>query len=330
MKRILYFLLALLVLSITGVYILSQRIIPTQITYGVSFSKLHADDLHLDWKETYLALLNDLSIKHLRLSAHWPMVEPEEGLFHFDELDFQMNEAASHTADVILAVGRRLPSWPECHDPAWALNLSTQERQQKQLSFMAEVVNRYKQNPALKYWQVENEAYLYFAPQYCGTFDESFFEKEIALVRKLDPVHPVLLTDSGEVGKWYRAWQHADVFATSLYLYVWYDRFGFIRYPIGPWFFRAKLTLVELLYEKKPAILSELGAEPWLPKPLVSASLDEQLQHMSLDRMRELVTFASKTGFSEQYLWGAEWWYYMKKNGHPEFWNYAKELYSKK
>lgn len=302
----------------------------TPVVYGVSFSKLHADELYLDWKEVYGAILGELGVKHLRLSAHWTMVEPNDNEFHFDELDYQMKEAEAHGADVVLAVGRRAPGWPECHDPAWVKDLSIIERQDKQIQYMTEVVNRYKNAPNLKYWQVENEPFLYFAPQYCGEFDESFLQKELALVRELDPAHKVLVTDSGEFGRWYKAKRYGDVFGTSLYLYVWYEHLGFVRYPILPGFFRIKHMVTNMLVGEKETLLIELGSEPWLPQPIAKTPIDEQLQRMSLDRLKSIVTFASRTGFSTQYMWGAEWWYYMKGNGHPEFWDFGKGLYLSK
>src|SRR3990167_9998348 len=87
--------------------------------YGVSFSRFHADELELDWKETYLAILHDLCVRNFRFSAHWHITEPKEGKFNFTELDFQIKEAEKKNASVILAVGRRLPGWPECHEPEW-------------------------------------------------------------------------------------------------------------------------------------------------------------------------------------------------------------------
>ena len=329
MIRFLFKLVVFSALLAAFVSVLSRRDIPDHIDYGVSFSKLHADELQLDWKEVYGAILDDLGVRRLRLTAHWPMIEPKPGVFQFDELDYQMNEALSRDASVILVVGRRAPGWPECHNPDWSKDLSQDEREQHVLSYVASVVNRYKHHATLKYWQVENEAFLTkFAPEYCGGFSERFLDTEIALVRSLDPEHPILLTDSGEVGRWYRAWKRADVFATSMYLYVWFEPFGPIRYPMGPWYFRAKLNVLELLFGKKPAILSELGAEPWLAQPIADSSLEKQLARMSFDKFNEVIDFAKHSSFSEQYLWGAEWWFYMKQRGYPEFWNRAKILFA--
>src|SRR3989344_2375726 len=153
-------------------------------TYGVSFSRFHSDELKLDWRETYLAILDDLKVRDFRFSAHWPLTEPEEGKFNFSELDFQIKEAEKRNATVILAVGRRLPGWPECHEPKW---LKNDEKETRLLNYITEVVNRYKDSPAIKYWQVENEPYLtFFSRSTCGVLDEKLLEKEVTLVQQLD------------------------------------------------------------------------------------------------------------------------------------------------
>ncbi|MDO8514341.1 MAG: beta-galactosidase [bacterium] len=305
-----------------------MRALPAHTDYGVSFSKLHADELHLDWKATYLAILDDLGVKKLRLSAHWPMIEPQKDTFNFMELDFQMREAAGHGASVILAVGRKTPGWPECHTPRWVEGLSTSDEHAARVAYITAVVERYRNSPALGMWQVENEPFLNFARSICGEPDEDFFAEEIALVRSLDPKHKILVTDGGEFGLWYKARRHGDIFGSTMYLYVWSTHIGYWRYPISAGFFRFKQNLLDAIAGKKPSISIEVGLEPWLAHPIVEVSLDEQLQHMSMDRFDEILSFASKTGFSEEYLWGAEWWYYMKeKHEHPEFWDAAKKLY---
>ena len=308
-------------------YVLSTRTIPTEVTYGVSFSKLHADELNLDWKATYRALLEDLGVQHLRLSATWPMIEPREGEFDFSALDYQMRLAETHGADVVLAVGRKTPGWPECHFPDWTTELDLEKEHSARLTYMKAVVERYKTSPALRYWQVENEPFLNFATERCGIVDEKFFAEEIALVRTLDPQHKVIVTDGGEFGVWRKAHRYGDVFGSTMYLYVWTKHIGYWRYPIGAGFFTFKQNIIDWMFGSKPMVLIELGLEPCLHKPIVDTSLDEQLQHMDMGRFEEIIGFAKQSGFSEQYLWGGEWWYYMKEKGHPEFWERAKSMF---
>jgi hypothetical protein len=323
--------------------------------YGVSFSKFHSDELKLGWRRVYLALLDDLKVRNFRLSAHWPNTEPAEGKFNFSELDFQMQEAQKRGASVILAVGRRLPGWPECHDPQWIQNLEPSKessqssppgqakfkdqkeflefRNKKLLEYIAAVVNRYRGFDNLKYWQVENEPYFNaFASSACGVFDENFFKKEIALVRQIDPGRPILLTDSGEWGTWHKAYKNGDAFGTTMYLYVYFKQWGLsepIKYPLIPAFYRIKQNIIEILFGKKPSLVIELSTEPWLLQPIIDTPVEVQLERMGIDKFREMINFGRKTGFDTFYLWGAEWWYWMKtQQNHPEFWEEAKTLFT--
>src|SRR3989338_4568513 len=308
-----------------------------EFTYGISFSRFHADELGLDWKEVYLAVLNDLGVKNFRFSAHWPLTEPQPGIYNFKELDFQIQEAQKKGASVILAVGRRLPGWPECHEPEWLKNelskiqdqgKKTEFKRETLLRYIEEVVNRYKGYGNIKYWQVENEPFLeFFSRTTCGELDENLLDEEIELVRRLDPSRPILLTDSGEFGTWVGAYERGDIFGTSMYLYIWNRKIGPFRYPIGPVFFRIKQNLTRLIYGKKQAIVIELSSEPWLLQSIVETPVDIQLQRMGIDKFNEMLNFSAQTGFDTFYLWGAEWWYWMRFQNHPEFWDRAGELY---
>lgn len=300
--------------------------------YGVSFSRFHADELGLDWKETYLAVLNDLGIRNFRFSAHWPLTEPEKDKYNFSELDFQFKEAEKKDASIILAVGHRLPGWPECHTPEWVEKLSDEQHEQELLKYIEIVVDRYKDSPSLRYWQIENEPFLVlFSRAHCGMHNERVREilrKEIDLVRRLDSSHSVVVTDSGEFGDWFRAYSQGDVFGTSLYLYVWPRSVGFpIRYPITPAFFRIKYNLVRLILGAKPSFIIELSTEPWLLQPIVETSIETQLDRMGIDKFNEMIDFSGKIGLNGFYLWGAEWWYWLKQQGYPDHWERARKLF---
>src|SRR3989344_2748370 len=247
-----------------------------------------------------------------------------------------MNEARKREVSVILAVGRRLPGWPECHEPDWlsqsgsTTNYSlptTHYNQERILKYIEAVVRRYRGYENIKYWQVENEPYLaFFSRSLCGELDEEFLQKEIELVKKLDPARPVLLTSSGEFDPWFKTYKRADVFGSSMYLYVWWET-GPFRYPITPAFFRIKQNIVDLIYGQKPKVLIELAAEPWLLQPIVNTDIKIQQERMGTDKFKEMIKFSSQTGFGEQYLWGAEWWYWLKKQGLSDHWNEAQKLF---
>jgi len=76
-------------------------------------------------------------------------------------------------------------------------------------------------------------------------------------------------------------------------------------------------------------ICVELQAEPWGPKLLYDTSLEEQKKTMTPAKFSENLGFAKKTGLDTFYLWGGEWWYWMKeKQEDNSFWNQAKELFT--
>jgi hypothetical protein len=329
MKKFFVVFLSIIALGALVLFLLTQETPPEKITYGVSFSKLRAEEHNLDWQETYLAILDDLDVRHFRLAAHWPMVEPAQGEYDFSVLDYQFAEAEKRDATIILSVGRRLPSWPECHIPKWTENLTEKEQSEALLNYIEAVVTRYRDSPALRVWQVENEPFLeVFAYEHCGDLDTELLDTEIALVRSLDPNHPILITDSGNLGIWLPAYKRGDLFGTSVYRYLWNPDLGPFKSMLPAWFYRAKGNLAELLYGEKEIILIELSAEPWLLIPIREASLEKQFSMMNIERFREILSFAEKTHFEKQYLWGAEWWFALKAQGHPEFWNEGKKLFT--
>ena len=311
-------------------FLLAQKSVPEQITYGMSFNTMYANELGLDWKQTYDAIIDELGVRHFRLAAHWPMVEPQPGTYNFTELDYQIKRAEEVGATVILAVGRRLPRWPECHVPEWARALTEEEQQAAQLVMMTQVVERYKGSSAVMWWQVENEPFLsVFAFDHCGELDIEFLEEEIALVKSLDGTRPVLVTDSGNLGTWHGAYTRGDIFGTSVYVHLWNPELGPLKTIVPPWFYRVKDNVMAVLFGEKPTVLIELSAEPWLVEPIVQAPLEVQFTRMNLEKFEEILQYAADTRFDRQYLWGAEWWYWLHLQDRSEMWERGKALYLK-
>ena len=307
---------------------LAQKAEPEVITYGMSFNTPYARELGLDWQAAYDAILDELGVRQLRLAAHWPMVEPIPNVYNFAELDYQIARAEEVGAEVVFAVGRRLPRWPECHTPDWAQDISTQERNASQLRYMETVINRYKNSPAIATWQVENEPFLaVFAFDYCGELDTDFLDTEIDLVRQLDPTRPILVTDSGNLGTWSGAYSRGDLFGTSVYVHFWNPELGQFRTLLPSWFYRVKDNLMALRYGEKPTYLIELSAEPWLLEPIVDVPLDIQFTRMNLEKFEDILTYAKGTRYQMQYLWGAEWWYWLHIQGRSEMWERGKKLF---
>lgn len=320
----------LLLACAISLYTLAQKPIPAEITYGMSFNTLYANELGLDWQETYDAFLDDLGVRHLRLAAHWPMVEPRQDVYNFDELDYQVQRAEEVGATVVLAIGRRLPRWPECHVPEWAESLAWEEQQSEILALLELIIRRYQNSSAITYWQIENEPYLSaFAREHCTPLDETFLQAEIDFVRSLDPTRPILVTDSGNLGTWYRPYQKGDAFGTSVYVHFWNPELGQFRTVLPSWFYRVKDNLLQLRYGEKETMLIELSAEPWLVAPVTEVPLDVQFTRMNMEKFTDILAYAEGTRYEKQYLWGGEWWYWLKLQDEPAFWERGQALFSK-
>lgn len=324
--------LALVLLAlVVGVAWWQVRKVPDNpnVQFGVTFASKRAVDLYgLDPKRAYLAILDDLGVRRMRLVAYWDQIERERGTYDWDLLDFQMREAEQRGVQVLLAAGLRLPGWPECHAPDWTTTLSSAERDDRAVAFMRAVVERYRPSTAIWGWQVENEPFLGGFGE-CPGYNADLVDRETKLVRELDD-RAIVVTDSGELGRWWRAARRADIFGTTMYRTVWDRRIGYVHYPMGPIFFRIKAWIVRWFAGTKRTIVVELQGEPWGPKQNPELSLEEMAKSMNPEKLRDMVRFERDTGFDEAYFWGAEWWYWMKmRQGKPEMWEEAKKLFSR-
>lgn len=298
-----------------------------ELDYGITFSKKQALDLGLDWREAYTAMFDDLGVRKIRLSAYWDEVEEKRGEFSWESLDWQIEEAGKRGAEIILAIGGRLPRWPECHFPSWYNVLAEEEKKVELLDYIEATVLRYQDDKNIKSWQVENEPFL---PHFgeCPSLDKRLLDAEIALVKKLDS-RPVIITDSGELSLWVPAAKRADIFGTTMYLDTYSSALNnYVHYPIEPGFFRFKKNISRLFAKPEKWLVIELQGEPWGPIPFQNMSREERDKTMSLEKFKNVLEFSSQTGFREFYFWGAEWWYWEKeKQENPDFWEEAKKLY---
>jgi hypothetical protein len=292
--------------------------------FGVTYSAKMATQLGLDWQEAYLAVLDDLGVREIRIPVYWDQIESESGQYDFSKYDWMLSEGAKRDAKFIVNIGYRLPRWPECHAPVWVDTQSDVIRHQEILLMLSEVVKRYKDRDEIKYWQVENEPFLDVFGV-CPKSDPEFLQEEVALVRSLDS-RPIIISGSGELSTWRKESSAGDIFATTLYRVVWGERFGYIRYPIPAWIYSLKANINHIPEGKR--IISELQAEPWVPEgSLGDLSSFEAKKSLDINQFKANAQYAINVNFDKSYLWGVEWWYEQSKNGHPEYWDFAKTLF---
>lgn len=288
---------------------------------GFSFDPQYAEYLGLDPKKTFDTIINDWKFKYLRLSVHWDVVEKDRGQFDFSLMDYYLGEAQKNGVKVLLAIGNKTPRWPECHFPEWSKSLAKNENRAELLNYLKTTVERYKNNPAVEIWQVENEPFL--GPSAggfgsCVKISPEELSEEIALVKSTDATHPVLVADSGELSNWQETSRVADYFGTTMYRVTWNKYTGYWSYGWLPAiYYRTKLARLDRSADT--AFIVELQAEPWAPhNNLKDLSIEEQNKSMDLNRLKKNIEFANHVSVSRTYLWGAEWWVWLKEKGYNE------------
>jgi hypothetical protein len=299
----------------------------TPVEYGMTFSRPYAQgDLGLDPDEVLTAALDDLGIRRFRIAAYWKFIQPQRNTWDFADLDRDILAIGDRKGTITLAIGRKLPRWPECWEPDWWKHLSPSEQQAENLNYLQTVVERYRENPAITAWQVENEPHFEYGD--CGKTDPAFLKQEIDLVRRLDPTRPVYTTDSGELSLWTTFGTDVNRLGVSVYRVVRNPTFGTWRYVfLPPSFYRRKAELLRP-FGVQDIYVSEFQMEPWSNKALLETPVDEQFKTFDLKQMKANVDYASNMGLSPVDFWGVEWWYWMKtKQNHPEFWEEAKGIF---
>jgi hypothetical protein len=312
-------------LKIASNYPLKQTLQHRPDFFGVTFSTKFATELGLNWREVYAAMLDDLKVKEIRLPVYWDDIEATKDKYDFSQYDYMIQEGAKRHVHFIMNIGWRLPRWPECHAPEWAQTKSLAMTQASAIKMLEQVVNHYKNEPTIIYWQLENEPF-FDAFGVCPPSDENFFKAEMATVKKLDSSRPVIVSASGELSFWQKEAKYADIFGNTVYRVVWNNKLGYLRYPIPAWFYRFKAYLVGI----KPAnrLVIELQAEPWVPSgSMIYLSPVEASKSFSLAQFKANLQYAINIDFQRSYLWGVEWWYYQYKNGDKIYWELARGIF---
>ena len=290
--------------------------------FGVTYSWLYAEQLGLDYKETFNSLVDEMGVRYIRIPIYWSDVELNQGEFDWRKPDSLVDIAEDNDVEVTMVVGAKVPRWPECFIPDWAEKLSNLVQQEATLSFIEETVTRYKDSGAIVRWQVENEPFFPFGE--CPKVDAPQIKERVDLVRNLDD-RPIQMTVSGELGSWLDSAEAADILGISMYRQTWNDYFGYFIYPISPdyYYFRAKLVDGHT----QQVIVSELQAEPWFNEPIESRPIVDWYDTFTVEMFQDNINFAREAGLSEVYLWGAEWWYALRQAGEDRLWDEAQSIF---
>ncbi|HEY8489895.1 MAG TPA: beta-galactosidase [Dehalococcoidia bacterium] len=316
--------------------------------YGVNFSCRHAAWLGLDCRETYLAILDDLQVKHLRLSVYWSDVEPSPGRYDFEHLDWLLDEAAERDVQVLLTVGVKAQRYPEFYPPEWLVSAAEvparftfaedAEVEARALALVRHTVEHYAHHPAVAAWQVENEPYLpNIGPEKGWSVGRDLVLREIQVVRETDPLGRPVVVNHASHHRFDPYWRDilatADVLAQNVYTrkpfpLSWLGGLYVSPYRLGP--FTADLSRQARAADQagKALWITELQAEPW-ERADVRLLRQEQIGSIDLRRLEENLRLAANSGATRVYLWGAEWWYYqLEAFGDDRWWQAAREIFA--
>lgn len=279
---------------------------PTSHRYGVSFSIKQCRDFDIDPVKCLDWLINHAGFRRFRLMSYWNECETSQGTYDFAALDKQFEQIEHVGGTVTLCLGVRQPRWPESHWPEWALQLPKKQRYAALETFIKAVVEQYKSRASVVSYQLENEA-LNRSFGLNGDFSRRRLRNEFALVKKLDPKRPVIMTTSNSWGLPFSG-PMPDVIGFSLYRVIYANGgYGFSKTPI--WLYNLRAFLAKLLL-KRQSFIHELQLEPWGPKAIWEMPIAEQNKSMPTGQIRTNVRLAGSTGLHPTDLWGGEWWYW--------------------
>lgn len=277
--------------------------------YGVSFSVKQCRNFNISVHDCLFWLCKEMGFRRFRLMSYWNEVEKEQGVYDFSELDMQLKTIAAFDGVVTLCLGIKQPRWPEYHWPKWAKTLSDTDKTAAILQFIETVVNRYKNTPVVISWQLENEALLKGFGE-AIQIDRQRLKAEYALIKKLDPERPIIMSTSNGWGIPLRQPQ-PDIVGFSYYTVV-YRKGRYTRTIQKPWLHKIRKFLIRVLLHRS-VFVHELQLEPWGPTAIWKMPINEQDKSMNTEQIHKNLTDVYKINAYPIDLWGGEWWYWRFK-----------------
>jgi hypothetical protein len=330
--------------------------VPNPVQIGISFSPARAAYLGLDYRNAFTRL-EAMHFRVIRLSAYWDEVDRDG----YDQLDWLLHEAQRAHQPIVLTVGMKALGWPEFYIPPALLppgGLASGEDVADQpairdaaLTFVEQTVLRYRDNPSLIAWQVENEPFNRAGPQR-QWIDIGFVRDEITSVRQLDGHHRTLiinafshfnlLFDQASARQGFDLRQllgfdadsaerdglsvlkRGDVLGLDVYTAIGYQFLGQEHMSRADSDWPDQLARLRDLARSqgKQAWVTEAQAEPW------DASTDTFTNPRSTSpaAIRSLYVNLKDVGFTTILFWGSEYWLWRADEGDSRWLDTVKSI----
>jgi hypothetical protein len=323
---------------------------------GISFRPLQAADFGLEWRATLQELL-PYPFQLIRLGAYWDHIEPEPGVFHPDELDWQIEAAEGAGKQIILCVGPlKTFGYPEFFVPAQHLKRPFPEHSlikpsvypallEAAQAFITHLVERYKGRESIVAWQLEHEAVDPLGVEHSWRLEAAFVKAEAQALRAADPSRPVMMNGflptslPVRLNQWWRTRDQGDSLSLARHLadmvgIDYYSRHalaaigGRTLYLDGSqsgWQVRMRKQLLAwAAAHGKCLLVAEGQAEPWeavtTPPNPHGLGMYSCLPQRLIANYNTWMDAAGPGAPLYAYLfWGAEYWILRRQAGDPSY-----------
>lgn len=312
---------------------------------GTTFSQLQCRYMGLDYQEVFKRICS-LKFDRIRLCSYWNEIEPVENQFDFTTIDWLLEESQRQGIEVVLTVGMKAPRWPEFHFPDWvSARYDTSGGPEpvdqrspiadQALNFVSQVIQHTRMAPTLTYWQVENEPFTRLDITAGRFLSYEFVRREVQRVRsQMRPDQKLLMTSAitlpaAQLDEDEHAFQEslalADAVGINVYTKVPAGNSFIYLQPLPSYWQKLRAWQDHLSINGKEDWIAEAQAEPWEPNKLVAM---DKFNHPSSSprQATSLVNRVAEMGYSTVMLWGCEYWYWQKKNGHNLWWHTVEKL----
>lgn len=299
----------------------------------------------VDYRQVFQDICT-LGLDRIRLCAYWHDIQPRSNEFNFSQLDWLLDRCHQNNIEVVLAVGMKVPRWPEFHFPQWLsdryetsagkapLDKRSPAVADLALNLVDRVVSHCRYAPALRYWQVENEPFTQLEITGGRYLSPEFVSQEVALVRsRLWETQKILLTNAIHLPSpnldedepaFRSSLMNADAVGFNVYTKVPAGNSGAYLEPTVDFWNQLQQWQLQLSSSDREAWIAEAQAEPWEPQKLVA--LDRaNYPSATPQRLRSLVQTLASLNYNTVLLWGCEyWWWHYRNNRNLWWWTVQK------
>ncbi len=324
--------------------------------YGFSYSFSQAKWFGYDGRKEFVWLLDNYKFSWVRLTFFWDEMADDSGNLKIDDLTFAIGEAKKRNVDVIIALGAKVPYYPEYHLPSseWAkvkfgerIGLNSRLAPDL-LAVDKKLVDALWVYDNISYWQVENEPFL--ANVNNMKIMPDLLAAEVAAVRAADPLkRPIILNSDGPSffnSQWKNVFdilKPGDVFGISTYFKIQgtnlfaFSAFGKnikvpwpkpLSWPVQSWYFLSP----DLNYVKNYAQgrgfdfwVLETQAEPYI-RVIEDAGKNNGDYEFKPGDIQRVANYFNSFRVSNVGLWGANFWLYKKSVGDFSWTNEVKQV----